>query len=137
MVLAAIRANQPNIARAHPVSIIATNTDALSALRRSASADGWTVVDLGGALRGEASSIGAEHSAVARALIDQPGRHLLISGGELTVTAASIDGCGGPNLEYLAGVLSGLDPNDPIAVLAGDSDGIDGTEDNEIGRAHV
>ena len=136
-VVAAIRANRPAAACPHPVTTVATNADALTALRRRASADGWTVIALGGDLRGEASSIGAEHAAVARSLIGQPGRHLLISGGELTVTAASKDGCGGPNLEYLAGVLACLDPDDPIAVLAGDSDGIDGTEDNAGGFARA
>ena len=136
-VLAAIRANRPDAARPHPVTTVATNADALAALRRRASADGWRVMELGGALRGEASTTGRDHAAIARSLIDQPGRHLLISGGELTVTAARQDGCGGPNLEYLAGVLSGLAPDDPIAVLAGDSDGIDGTEDNAGGFARA
>ena len=137
VVLAAIRANRPAAARPHPVTTLATNADSLAALRRRARADGWTVIELGGELRGEASSTGREHAAIARTLIGQSGRHLLISGGELTVTGASIDGCGGPNLEYLAGVLSGLAPDDPIAVLAGDSDGIDGTEDNAGGFAQA
>ena len=132
-VLAAIRANQPARPAPHPVVTLATNADALAALRQRATADGWNVIELGGELRGDASEIGHEHAAIARNLIGQPGRHLLISGGELTVTAASKDGCGGPNLEYVAGVLSGLAPGDPVAVLAGDSDGIDGTEDNAGG----
>ena len=133
----AIRANQPDVARPHPVITLATNADALAALRRRAAADGWTVTDLGGALRGEASATGRAHAAIARDLIGQPGRQLLISGGELTVTAALQDGCGGPNLEYLAGVLAGLGPDDPIAVLAADSDGIDGTQDNAGGYAQA
>ena len=136
-VKAAIRANQPDAARPHPVITLATNADALAALRRRAAADGWSVIELGSALRGEARTTGREHAAVARNLIGQPGRQLLISGGELTVTAASQDGCGGPNLEYLAGVLTGLAPGDPIAVLAGDSDGIDGTQDNAGGYAQA
>ena len=135
--MAAIRANRPDAARPHPVTTVATNADALAALRRRARADGWNVIELGGALRGEACSIGREHAAIARSLISQPGRHLLISGGELTVTAARHDGCGGPNLEYLAGALTGLAPDDPIALLAGDSDGIDGTEDNAGGFAQA
>ena len=81
------------------------------------------------------SQLLADASQQANTLIGQPGRHLLISGGELTVTAASKHGCGGPNLEYLAGALTGLAPDDPIAVLACDSDGIDGTEDNAGGFA--
>ena len=136
-VQAAIRANLPDAARPHPVIPLATCADALAALRVRAATDGWNVIDLGAALCGEASSIGREHAALARALIDQRGQHLLISGGELTVTAASLDGCGGPNLEYLAGVLVGLAPDDPIAVLACDSDGIDGTQDNAGGFAQA
>ena len=136
-VLAAIRANQPSAVRPHPVITLATNTDALAALRQRAAADGWNVIDLGSALCGEASSTGRDHAAIARTLIGQPGRHLLISGGELTVTAASKDGCGGPNLEYLAGALTGLAPDDSIAVLACDSDGIDGTADNAGGFAQA
>ena len=134
-VAAAICGNAPEIARPHPVITLATNADALAALRRRAEAGGWTVTDLGHDVRGEASIIGREHAAIARGLVSQPGRHLVISGGEVTVTGATADGCGGPNLEYLAGVLSGLDAADKIAVLAADSDGIDGTENNAGGFA--
>lgn len=132
---AAIHANQPDPAHSHPVTTLANNADALAALRIRASADGWNVIELGSDLCGEASTIGRDHAALARDLIARPGRHLLISGGELTVTGARADGCGGPNLEYVAGVLSGLAPADPVAVLAADSDGIDGTEDNAGGFA--
>ena len=132
---AAIRANVPGAGLPHPVVTLATNRDALNGVRRRALADGWKVIDLGAELRGEASTVGRDHAALARDLLCQPGRHLLISGGELTVTDARADGCGGPNLEYLAGVLTGLDADDRIAVLAGDSDGIDGTEDNAGGFA--
>jgi hydroxypyruvate reductase len=69
----------------------------------------------------------------AQEMIRQPGKHLLLSGGELTVSGARKDGCGGPNLEYLTGLLSALDPSDPIQAFAGDSDGIDGSEDNAGG----
>ena len=130
---AAIRANRPSPAAVHPVHLLASNRDALAAIRAAASADGWNVVSVGGALIGEARFIGRDHAATARAHLARPGRHLLISGGELTVTGADHTGCGGPNLEYLAGALSGLEPGDDIAVLAGDSDGIDGTEDNAGG----
>ena len=134
---AAIRANRPATLKRHPVTVLATNATALAAVHRQASADGWNVIDLGRELRGEASTIGSDHAALARDLLATPGRHLLLSGGELTVNAASADGGGGPNLEYLAGVLSALAPDDPIAVFAADSDGIDGTEDNAGGFAHA
>ena len=130
---AAIRANRPPQVPAHPVHTLATNADALAAISARASADGWNVVDLGGALTGQASVLGRAHGLAAHDFASRPGRHLLLSGGELTVLRARQDGRGGPNLEYLAGLLAVLAPTDPIEALAGDSDGIDGTEDNAGG----
>jgi hypothetical protein len=46
---AAIRANQPPPVPVHPVRLIATNADARAAIAARAAADGWQVVDLGGA----------------------------------------------------------------------------------------
>ena len=54
-------------------------------------------------------------------------RHAGVSG------AGRPDGRGGPNLEYLAALMAALPPEAPIAALAGDSDGIDGSEDNAGG----
>lgn len=130
---AAIRANQPPPVPVHPVRLIASNADALAAIAAHATADGWQVVDLGGALTGDAAATGRAHAAIAQNYQARPGRHLLLSGGELTVAHARKGGRGGPNLEYLAGLMAGLDPAAPIAALAGDSDGIDGTEDNAGG----
>ena len=130
---AAIRANRPPAVPAHPVHLLATNADALAAIAARATVDGWQVVNLGGTLTGEAATTGRAHAAIAAHYRSRPGRHLLLSGGELTVTRASTAGCGGPNLEYLTGLLAALDPAAPIAALAGDSDGIDGTEDNAGG----
>jgi len=130
---AAIRANQPPPVPGHPVRLIATNADALAAIAARAAADGWQVVDLGGALTGDAAATGRAHAAIAQSYPARPGRHLLLSGGELTVAHACKQGRGGPNLEYLTGLMAGLDPAASIAALAGDSDGIDGTEDNAGG----
>jgi hydroxypyruvate reductase len=91
------------------------------------------VVDLGGALTGIAAETGRKHAAIAMECATRFGRHLLVSGGELTVARACKDGRGGPNLDYLTGMLEVLDPTAPIEALAGDSDGIDGTEDNAGG----
>ena len=128
-----VRQNAPAPAHPHDIVTLATNRTALDAVAARARHDGWTVVDLGDALVGEASAQGAAHARLARGLIGKPGRHLLVSGGELTVTSASKDGGGGPNLEYLAALAKGLGAGDPISALAGDSDGIDGTEDNAGG----
>lgn len=132
-VIAAIRANRPDDVPDHKVVTLATCRTALDAVAARARQDGWTVVDLGDRVTGEARAVGAAHAALARGLIGRPAPHLLLSGGELTVTAAGKHGCGGPNLEYLAALAQGLRAGDPIAALAGDSDGIDGTEDNAGG----
>ncbi|MEY4074708.1 MAG: hypothetical protein RJA29_2065, partial [Pseudomonadota bacterium] len=129
----AIRANAPPEVQKHPVRMLATNADALAAISARAAEDGWQVIDLGGALSGEAAATGRAHGQIARQYAQKPGRHLLLSGGELTVVRASATGRGGPNLEYLAGLLGALSPADPIEAVAGDSDGIDGTEDNAGG----
>ena len=130
---AAIRANCPPMVPEHSVQLLATNTHALDAVAAKARADGWNVISLGERLTGDAAETGRAHAARAQEMAGQPGKHLLLSGGELTVKAARRDGCGGPNLEYLAGLLSALDPTVPIEAVAGDSDGIDGSEDNAGG----
>ncbi len=130
---AAIHENRPPQVPEHPVRVLATNADALQAVSDRARQEGWNVVNLGGDLTGHAADTGQAHAAIARAYCAKPGRHLLLSGGELTVLRASANGRGGPNLEYLTGLLGALLPSDPIEALAGDSDGIDGTEDNAGG----
>ena len=54
---------------------------------------------------------------------------VLLSGGETTVTVLG-DGRGGRNAEYALGLALGLDGRPGISAVAGDTDGIDGTEDN-------
>ena len=132
-IIAAIHANHPPAAPVHPVHMLATNSHALDAVSARARADGWNVINLGERLTGDAATTGKAHAMHAQEWIKQPGNHLLLSGGELTVSGARKDGCGGPNLEYLTGLLSALDPSDPIQAFAGDSDGIDGSEDNAGG----
>jgi hydroxypyruvate reductase len=133
----AVRDNPPASAVDHPVHMLATNDDALDAVSARAGAEGWSVVDAGRALTGDAAETGRHHAVMAMEHASRPGRHLLLSGGELTVHNASKSGRGGPNLEYLAGFLSAIDPAAPICALAGDSDGIDGTQDNAGGYAEA
>ena len=136
-VRAAILANLPNKISSHPVKTIATNGDALQAVEVRARADGWQVIDAGKSLTGDAAACGRAHALRALLLARTPGRHLMISGGELTVTKARKDGQGGPNLEYLVGLMSALPPTAKIEALAGDTDGIDGTQDNAGGYLHA
>lgn len=128
---AAIRGAAPGSAPDHPVHLVATARDALDRIAALARADGWTVHRLGDDLTGEAAVVGAAHARMALGI--SGGRHLLLSGGELTVTVRAENGCGGPNLEYLTGLMAALPAGAPVAALAGDSDGIDGTEDNAGG----
>lgn len=130
---AAIRTPPDGPAPDHPVHVIARARDALDRVAALAHADGWNVVRIGDDLTGDAASVGAAHARLARSWAERGGRHLLISGGELTVTVKSAGGCGGPNLEYLAGMMGALPADAPIAGLAADSDGIDGTEANAGG----
>ena len=117
----------------HPVEIVANGRTALDAVERAARADGWNVIRPADELTGDAAETGRAHAALALDLARQPGRHLVLTGGELTVRVRARDGRGGPNLEYLARLMAGLPEGAPIAALAGDSDGIDGSEDNAGG----
>jgi glycerate 2-kinase len=130
---AAIMANRSAIAIEHPVHTVATNGDALRAIERRALADGWKVIDAGKALTGDAATCGKAHAIQAQIYARKPGRYLMISGGELTVSKARKEGQGGPNLEYLVGLMSALPHDAKIEALAGDTDGIDGTQDNAGG----
>ena len=54
---------------------------------------------------------------------------VLLSGGETTVTVRG-QGRGGRNVEFLLALAIALDGLAGVYALAGDTDGIDGTEDN-------
>ena len=117
----------------HPVHVIATAATALDAAQRHAKALGWRVVQIGDACEGDAAATGRAHAALALEHLARGEPCLLLSGGELTVEVRAADGRGGPNLEYLTGLMAALPPQAPIAALACDSDGVDGSEDNAGG----
>ncbi len=111
-------------------TVIAKATDMLNAAATFAQKKGWQVYNLGDGIEGEAREVGARHALVARELKSRGGKWLLLSGGETTVTVRNKNGCGGPNLEYLAGLAMALNGEPGITALACDSDGIDGSQDN-------
>lgn len=117
----------------HPVHVIADASTALDAASDAAQKLGWSVVRLGDDLDGDAALTGRRHAELALERLVRGERCLLVSGGELTVEVRAADGRGGPNLEYLAGMMSALPEGVPISALACDSDGIDGSEDNAGG----
>jgi hydroxypyruvate reductase len=113
--------------------IIACARDALKAAEDFARAQGITPLNLGDALEGEASRLGAEHAALARRIARGEGPVqppcVVLSGGETTVTVRG-GGRGGRNTEYLLALACALDGAAGIHALALDTDGIDGTENN-------
>jgi glycerate 2-kinase len=122
-------ANEPPAAGSSTATIIARPRDALDAIGRMAAAQGYTVVDLGDDLEGEARELAAAHGALALGLAARGGRHAIISGGETSVAMVGSAGRGGRNLEYALGLALALDSAVGIAALAADSDGIDGSSD--------
>lgn len=113
--------------------MIATPQASLEAAAAVARAAGVTPVILGDSIEGESRDVGLVHAGIARqcAMRGQPMEPpcVLISGGETTITLKG-DGKGGPNTEFLLALAIALDGMENIYALAGDTDGVDGSEDN-------
>ena len=114
---------------------IATPQMALEAAAEAGRALGLTPLILGDALEGEARELGRALAGIARgaARHAHPVRPpaLLLSGGETTVTiGAEGAGRGGRNTECLLGCALALDGHAGVWALMGDTDGIDGSEEN-------
>lgn len=114
--------------------LIASPQQALEAAAETARAAGVTPLILSDRIEGEAREVGKALAGIALqvAAHGQPAAAplLLLSGGETTVTVRSETGRGGRNAEYLLGHALGLDGHASIYAIAGDTDGIDGSEDN-------
>jgi hydroxypyruvate reductase len=107
--------------------LIATPAMALDAAAAFARARGVNVKILGDAIEGEAAAVGRDMAALA---LRETGPVLLLSGGETTVTIGrEKPGRGGRNTEFLLSLALALNGPIHIHAIAGDSDGIDGTED--------
>jgi glycerate 2-kinase len=114
----------------------------IMALRKAAETTrelGFTPIILGDAIEGEAREVGIVMAGIARSVSEHgdpvPAPVVLLSGGETTVTinrraqAAPKLGRGGRNTEFLLSLVIALGGRAGIWALAGDTDGIDGTED--------
>jgi len=113
-------------------TIISRPADMIGAVEAAAGKMGLSVVSLGADLEGEARDLGAEHARLAKRLKADRADDLplvILSGGETTVTVRG-DGRGGRNAEYALGLTAELDGEPGIYVIACDTDGIDGVEDN-------
>jgi len=116
------------------VHIIAAPSQALAAAAAAARASGLAPLILGDALEGESRELGTMMAGIARSVrahglpVTPPA--VLLSGGETTVTiGAGSAGKGGRNTEFLLGFAIAAQGQGGIWAIAGDSDGIDGTED--------
>jgi len=113
--------------------LIATPSLALDAAAEVARKHGITPLILGDALEGESRELGIVMAGIAKS-VQQYGHPVkkpavLLSGGETTVTVTGSAGKGGRNTEFLLSLACALDSQQAIWAIAGDSDGIDGTED--------
>ena len=113
--------------------MIATPQASLEAAADVARAAGVTPVILGDSIEGESRDVALVHAGIARqcAMRGQPEEPpcVLISGGETTITLKG-QGKGGRNTEFLLALAIALDGMKHIYALAGDTDGVDGSEDN-------
>jgi glycerate 2-kinase len=120
------------LSRARTV-VVASPLASLQAAAVAARSAGVTPLILGDALEGEAREMGRVMAGIALS-VRRHGTPLappavLLSGGETTVTVRG-KGKGGRNGEFLAGLAVALNGAPGIFALAGDTDGIDGSEDN-------
>lgn len=127
------RPDDPVFAR-HTHQIIASSAVSLrAAAEKARHTFGIQAAILSDAIEGEAREAAGFHAAIARqiARYDEPFRKpvLLLSGGETTVTLRSKSGRGGRNGEFALAFALAVEGMD-IALLAADTDGIDGSESN-------
>ncbi|MGZ5184615.1 MAG: glycerate kinase type-2 family protein [Caldimonas sp.] len=119
----------------HAVHLIATPQRSLEAAAAVARALGIDAHILGDEIEGESREVAKVHAALARQVArrGQPfGRPcVVLSGGETTVTVRpGQPGRGGRASEFLLGCAIALNGEPRVHVLAADTDGIDGSEDN-------
>lgn len=122
----------PRFAKAE-LHMVAAPQMSLEAAAEVARKAGVTPVILGDAIEGEAREVAIVHAGIARQVKRhaQPAKApcVLLSGGETTVTVRG-NGRGGRNAEFLLALTLALGGEAGIYALAGDTDGVDGTEDN-------
>jgi hydroxypyruvate reductase len=113
--------------------LIAAPLQSLDAAAALARKHGYAVHSLGPDVEGESRAVAREHADLARAI--RAGRGpveppcVILSGGETTVTVRG-KGRGGRDAEFALALAVELDGMAGVWGIAGDTDGIDGTEDN-------
>ncbi|MCL2452597.1 MAG: glycerate kinase [Alphaproteobacteria bacterium] len=127
-----IKPGDPRLAGVENITI-ATPQMSLEAAAQLARDCGLTPLILANDIEGEARDVALVHAAIARQAyhFGQPAIPpcVLLSGGETTVTLRG-SGRGGRNVEFLLALIIALDGHPGIYALAGDTDGVDGSEHN-------
>jgi glycerate 2-kinase len=133
-VLSANNETPKTLPEQNTVRVIAAPSLALVAAAQAAVEVGLTPLILGDAIEGESRELGIVMAGIARSShlnglpVKPPA--VLLSGGETTVTIGKEhSGRGGRNTEFLLGFAIAMAGERDVFALAGDSDGIDGTED--------
>ncbi len=108
--------------------------EAAASLARQAGVEAYILSD---EIEGESRVVGQVHAALARSVArrNAPFKKpcVILSGGETTVTVKRKGGRGGRATEFLLGCALALQGEAGVHVLAADTDGIDGIEDNAGG----
>jgi hydroxypyruvate reductase len=106
----------------------------LGAAADVAKAAGVRPIVLGDDIEGESREVAREHADMVLKIIatkeNVNGPCVILSGGETTVSIKGKGGRGGPNGEYALAMALHLQGNKCVYALSGDTDGIDGSEDN-------
>ncbi len=122
----------PRLARAE-THLIATPEASLMAAAEVAKAAGVTPLILGNSIEGESREVARVLAGIAHQVrrYGQPAASpcVLLSGGETTVTVRG-KGRGGRNSAFLLALAIALRGQTGTWALAGDTDGVDGSEDN-------
>ncbi|MCY1282430.1 putative hydroxypyruvate reductase [compost metagenome] len=126
-----VKPGDPCLSRSH-FQLIATPQQSLDAAAEKVRSAGLTPLILGD-LEGESREVAKVHAGIARQVVlhGQPIKPpcVILSGGETTVTVRG-NGRGGRNAEFLLSLTNTLKGLPGVYALAGDTDGIDGSEDN-------
>ena len=126
--------------KGHQVRLVATPRQSLEAAAALARQAGLGVLVLSDEMEGESREVGKVQAALARYVARHgqpfPRPCVILSGGETTVTVkpakegTHAPGKGGRATEFLLGCAIALQGEPGVHVLAADTDGIDGLEDN-------
>lgn len=122
-----IKPGDPSIAR-NSFTVVVRPADALKAAGDYLAERGYEPTVIEAEATGEARLVARRHAEAAMRSHTKGQKAALLSGGELTVTVTG-RGSGGPNQEYALAFAQEIAGQPGIAVLAADTDGVDGNRD--------